>query len=376
MAVTALILATALQGAPLWTDAPDETFADGLETPEARAFDFWLGEWTTNWRPRDPDGLDFLAEGSHLRQHVYTMLDGKALVEFGEPLEIDPEVASGRGISVRYRDGETGEWIMVQNWPTAGFEGLAFTDQLMGPALRNRVQLYSHDAQRSTPDAPVVRRYTFSDIHDGSFRWEGASTADAGNSWQTWTIIDLDRIAPDARPLTRETGWPGQNGDLLCTTEPHGAFDGLAGNWTVTRTLADGRVTTGRLEAEKMLDGCAVGGLMTMDGHETLLIWSWSPILQHWVQFSLTDVPGERHSYAVARTGGEGAGFHHAPDLVIGSWQANFYDGFRNFTPSALTRWRWQSMTDDTVTIIAEMRADAEAEWIQSGTYTLSRSAE
>ncbi|MAC87723.1 hypothetical protein [Maricaulis sp.] len=373
MAVTALILATALQGATVWTDAPGEVFADGLERPEARAYDFWLGEWTTNWRPRDPDGLDFLAEGSHLRQHVYTMLDGKALVEFGEPLEVDPETASGRGISIRYLDGETGQWIMVQNWPTAGFDGLALTDQLMGPALRNRIQLYSHDAQRATPEAPVIRRYTFSDIHDGSFRWEGASTTDAGHTWQTWTIIDLDRIEPHARPLSPGTGGPGQAGDLLCPDEPHGAFDGLAGNWSVTRTDADGGATTGRFEAAKMLDGCAVGGLMRLDGQETFLIWSWSPILQHWVQFALSDRPGERHRYAIARAGGEAATFSDAPDLVIGSQQANYYDGFRNFIPSALARWRWETVTEDAITVVEEMRADSEAGWTQAATYTLTR---
>jgi len=373
MTSTIFAVAMALQTTTPWVDLPSETFAPAMETEDARAYDFWRGEWSTNWRPRDPEGLDFVREGTQLRQHVYTMLDGKALVEFGEPLEPDPTIASGRGISIRYLDGETGEWIMVQNWPNAGFDGLALTDQLMGPALRNRVQLYSHDAQRSTPDAPVVRRYTFSDIHEGSFRWEGASTFDGGTSWQTWTIIDLDRIATHAAPVNASTGWPGQHGDLLCPDQPHGAFDGLAGNWTVTLTAPDGTATTGRFEAARMLDGCAVGGLMMMDGHETLLIWSWSPILQHWVQFSLTDRPGERHSYAIARAGGEGADFHTAPDLVIASYQANFYDGFRTFIPSALARWRWSSMTDDRVTIDAETRLDSEADWSAAGTYTLTR---
>ncbi len=373
MTSTIFAMAMALQATTAWTDLPTESFAPDLATDEARAYDFWIGEWTTNWRPRDPDGLDFLPEGTHLRQHVYTMLDGKALVEFGEPLDPDPAIASGRGISIRYLDGETGEWIMVQNWPAVGFDGLALTDQLTGPALRNRVQLYSHDAQRSTPEAPVVRRYTFSDIHDGSFRWEGASTFDGGTSWQTWTMIDLDRIEAHAEPVSAATGWPGQHGDLLCPDEPHGAFDGLAGNWTVTFTAPDGGITSGRFEAAKMLDGCAVGGLMTMQGRETLLIWSWSPILQHWVRFSLDDEPGERHSYAIARSGGEDAVFYDAPDLVIASHQANVYDGFRNFTPSALMRWRWPEIADEAVTMIAESRADMETDWVSAGTYTLVR---
>ncbi|CAN0436537.1 unnamed protein product, partial [Ectocarpus sp. 13 AM-2016] len=75
----------ALQTTTPWVDLPSETFAPAMETEDARAYDFWRGEWTTNWRPRDPEGLDFVREGTQLRQHVYTMLDGKALVEFGEP---------------------------------------------------------------------------------------------------------------------------------------------------------------------------------------------------------------------------------------------------------------------------------------------------
>ncbi|WP_417493555.1 hypothetical protein [Maricaulis sp.] len=355
-----------------WGDAPETDFAAALQTPQARAFDFWIGEWRSNWRLRDPDGLGFAAEGQQVHQQVFTMLGGKAVVELAWPLEATDAAGRASGISIRYLDGETGDWIMAQHWPRPGWDGVAFMDQLIGPEENGRIELYSHDPARSTPETTSTRRYTFTDIKPDHFRWEGANTGDGGDSWSTWTVIDLYRLGQDAVSTPRGGPWPGFQPGRICSEAPHGAFDVLEGRWTVSGADANGEPVNGHLDAGRLLDGCAIAGVLDISGRETFLAWSWSSMLQLWTQFSLSDAPGERHRYAIASSGGEGAVFFDAPGATIASPTENYYAGLRGAPAAALDRWVWQRLDAEGAVIVQERRASPEADWTTASTYTLS----
>ena len=371
--LAAMISGPAWADGETWNDLPGDGFAPAYQSDEWRAYDFWVGEWWSNWRPREEDGLGHVLEGNRQHQFLFTILGGKALVELAQPLELDPDTPSGRGFSIRYRDGETGGWIMAQHWPNPGFDGAAFTDQLMGDWDGDRVQLYSHDIQRSTPEAVSVRRYSFTDIDHESIRWEGANTEDGGNSWSTWMVVDIHRMADYAPAAPRDQVWPGTQNRLLCADDAHRAFDGIAGRWSLSVELASGQRHEGRFDAAAMLDGCATAGLMRWGGHEYFLGWSWAPIFGSWVTLSLSDIPGERHQYAISPGGGEGSTFIHAPDLTISSQSQTYYRGLGTAASAGMSRIRYEEIGEARMVWIREIRDDAESAWREDARFVFTR---
>ena len=63
--------------------------------------------------------------------------------------------------------------------------------------------------------------------------------------------------------------YPDVRNELLCTTEPHGAFDSLQGRWTGEREF-DGRTQVATLHAGIALDGCSMLTLLQSGGISTL----------------------------------------------------------------------------------------------------------
>jgi hypothetical protein len=369
----AMILAAALQVAEeddgLWGDAPG-AIAPEYQNPGDRFYDFWAGEWRSNWRPREEDGLDHVETGVQNRQHVFTILGGKALLEFAEPFDLDPDTPAGRGFSLRYRNSD-GQWVMAQHWPNVGWDGVAFLDQLIGEEHHGRVQLYSYEPQVSTPDAPAARRYTFSDIAPERFRWDGANTSDAGDSWSVWQVVDFYRQAEHATRTPEGEAWPGHHNGLLCTDEPHGAFDAMRGRWTF-RFEREGRDTIdGALVMADMLEGCAIGGLIRMEGQEAFMGLAYSPMLQLWSMINLTDAPGEAHVYMIAPgAGGEGAVFRHMPELTITDKSANYYAGLAPATGGNI-RMIIETLGEDEMVWRREALRDED--WIDAGVMRFSR---
>ncbi len=376
----AVCLAGLLVTAPLhaqtdesWGDAPGSEFRAEFQSDDARAYDFWIGEWRSNWRPREEDGLDHVETGNQLRQHVFTILGGKALVEFAEPFELDRSVAAGRGFSIRYLDSETGGWIMAQHWPGPGWDGVAFMDQLMGDVHHGRVQVYSHDASQSTPEQASIRRYTFSDITAERFRWDGANTVDGGASWSTWQVVDFHRLGADATQTDRGQAWPGHHDGLLCPDEAHRAMDGMLGSWRSEFIPEGGSPIPGEFHAGLMLEGCGIGAISRIGSTEYFLSWAWSPTLGLWVQMTLSDRPGERHRYAISQTGGEGTVFLHAPGSTISSTTGNYYSALGTAASQSRSRQIIETMQPDLIEIRMQGRADADSEWANAGLLRLQR---
>lgn len=175
----ALLLATvALAGSPAAADAGPCT------SPEARGFDFWIGDWTIEQKIRLRDGSWLTLPA---RTSVSRALDGCALVErwegevqfFWEGM-VEPERIAG--LSVRAYDPAAGEWRI--HWMDT--RSPRFGPPYSGGFRDGRGE-FTREVQ--TADGSRLTRITFSGIRDDSVHWELAVSNDGGGTWSVlWTM--------------------------------------------------------------------------------------------------------------------------------------------------------------------------------------------
>ncbi|GJL91297.1 hypothetical protein [Hyphococcus sp.] len=359
---------------PSWADALDARVNDQYASEEHRAFDFWIGEWSANWRSKPEGEFYHEKEGSWTHQRVFPVLGGKALVELAWDRD-KPEEASQRGFSIRYYDSARERWVMAQNWPSAANQGSAFTDQLIGDEHLGRLSMYSLTERPNAEGEIVVqhRRYNFADVRPGvSFRWDGSNTPDKGATWFTWNVVDFMR-EQDLKPygLAGEA-FPGVHGNNLCTAEPHGALNGLQGVWAGAMTNASGAQSPARLSAGLVLDGCGVLSVLEAGGQRVLLAAGYLERFSHWVIFRLDDQPGTTHSYYVSRSAGDGASFEEAEKLVIVDEFSPYLRKASFNTDNAQRRIVFEALGDSMLVLREETRSGAG--WRQDARYELRRS--
>lgn len=147
----------------------------GCDSPEARQFDFWVGEWD----------LSFQDEGKVARSHnrITKILDGCALLEEfsgppGTPLQ-------GRSLSTF--DRLTHRW--KQTWVDNGATYLDFS----GGFADGRMVL-SREAQRD--GKRFLQRMVWQEIRANSLEWLWQRSDDGGRTWKTAWKIDYRRSAP------------------------------------------------------------------------------------------------------------------------------------------------------------------------------------
>ena len=355
-----------------WDAVLGTRITDAWSAPENRAFDFWIGEWRANWRPREEGHLNHVKEGTWTHQWVFPILDGKALVELAERRGAEDGEPSGRGFSIRYYDPAREEWVMAQHWPNPNFGGIAFTDQLIGAEHHGRLSMYSVDTRPKPDGSRDHRRYNFSDIAPDRFRWDGSNTSDVGATWTTWQVVDFYRIGQQPALPAAGGPFPGVYNEQLCTEEPHRALDGLQGVWEGTAEIG-GVETPARLTVGKLLDGCAVAGVLERpsDGFKRFVAWSYSPAFGAWIEFHLDDAPGAVHSYRLALAAGPDAVFTEAPDLAIKDDITPMVTRESFDTEAGAERTTWRALGDDAIEFDEETRSgDA---WTTSVSYRLSR---
>lgn len=358
-----------------WDAVLDTTISPDWADAENRAFDFWIGEWRANWRPRSEGQLVHDAEGTWTHQRVFPIFDGKAIVELAESENAPDGEPSGRGFSIRYFDPARERWIMAQHWPNPNFDGVAFTDQLIGFEHHGRLSMYSRDSRPHPDGGADHRRYNFSDIAEDRFRWDGSNTSDDGATWTTWQVVDFHRTGPQPA-LPRAGGpFPGVYDEHLCADPPHRALDALEGAWTGTVTFDDERVEPARLTAGRLLDGCAVVGVVAHEtsGFKRLIAWSYSSLFGAWASLRLDNRPGSPHSYEIASEAGSEAVFVEAPSLAIANEQDRYMIPAGFDTSRALTRTRWTSFTNVEVSFEEDARDAPDAEWRTTARYALRR---
>jgi hypothetical protein len=159
-------------------------------SPEARAFDFWIGNWAIQQRILQQDGTWFRAEAT---TSVSPTLNGSALLEhwvgtvqfFWEGMNT-PQMM--QGLSIRAYDPQTGKWYIHWMDTRAPY----FGDPYIGNFDQNQGEFYR---EWRTPQGKRLGRITFSEITLDSVVWDLAMSTDEGQTWTTLWIMEMSRIS-------------------------------------------------------------------------------------------------------------------------------------------------------------------------------------
>ena len=186
--IRARALATALvaSGPPL---ALAQLADPACTSPEARQFDFWLGDWTIEQRILRQDGsyAEFPA-----RTSVRPTAAGCALIEewrgtvqfFWTGMDAPAEL---HGLSVRAWDPATHAWVI--HW-------LDDMDPALGEPFVGGFEEGSGTFTRTTTGPDGVERFSrirFERRADGVVEWSLATSRDAGESWTTLWSMHMTR---------------------------------------------------------------------------------------------------------------------------------------------------------------------------------------
>jgi len=151
---------------------------NSCDSPEAKQFDFWIGDWSIDQEILQKSGewLKLKAETK-----VSRVWDGCALIEnwkgnvqfFWEGMD-QPEKM--RGYSLRYFDAVKKKWTITwyddRSQKATFFEGI-FVDSV-GKFYRNST---------STEGKDMITRIIFSDISASFVKWQLSVSNDNGKSW-------------------------------------------------------------------------------------------------------------------------------------------------------------------------------------------------
>lgn len=259
------------------TAQPKDDQAPACPAPEARQFDFWIGEWDVqNWHrnPQTPNDATWYDTGVATNR-VYAILDGCAIVEHWMGRL---SYGTTHGFSVRAYDPEQDQWVLVLYWPNA--TGGTF-GTLEGIFQHGRGEFYSDytDAQGQQ----VENRYSFSDITPEAFRWDAATSTDSRVTWKPGWIMEFSRRDPLLDP-------PLFNGPTLsndwCATPEARTFDPFAGEWTGSQ--GEAAVT---VKAYPILNGCAMIDFTEIEAaprpYKRFRVRAYDAARKVWVQYAI-----------------------------------------------------------------------------------------
>ena len=143
--------------------------------PEARQFDFWLGEWKVAW-----DASSGMPAGTGVNR-IARILDGCAIEENFRTDEADPLV--GRSLSAWNPTRKQWQQTWVDN--QGGY--LDFTGGLKDGRMTLLREGAGRDGRR------LLQRMTFEDVRPDALVWRWESSAD-GREWKTNWLIRYTRI--------------------------------------------------------------------------------------------------------------------------------------------------------------------------------------
>jgi len=309
-----LAVALLLAAAPEVGAAPRAEDHQDCPAPEARAFDFWIGEWDVLNRGLQPDGTWAVTGRSSAR--IVPVLSGCAIVEHWRG------TAWGRktvGFSVRTWDPSRQAWVLVLNWPGDGRPGFG---ELEGTFRHGRGELFFEG--RDPEGSPQQNRYTFSDIGPDSLRWDAARSTD-GASWLTFWIMEFTRRSREA-PALYHGPWIVDGRERGCPGDEIAAMDFLAGSWRGTETVhepAGQAPRSVRLEVYPILEGCALMDReWSGEDEERFAVRSWDAPREQWVEYALRSGP-----HGFVRAAGQVSGAR--AELLVGAAEEGVEPGRR-----------------------------------------------
>ena len=262
-------------------------------------YNFWLGHWDVTWKLWNNGGVyqDF----NNSQHRLFAVLNGKVLIE----LAYGDSVINGSkttGFSIRYFDEALDKWVMFQSWPGRNAPNVS---SLLGKFHHKRIELFQNGVttrpQLGHPaGTPYSNRYTFSDTHKNSFRWESSYSLDSLRTWHTRSIAEGTRMN-DFDSLVDEKGnWftyaDGCNCDdsLLMPLKPY------LGNWSGEIEYSEkGNKINGTVfrALHPFLGGCAALGYQinfTEKGmHKEIIFVTYLPQQDEWLFYTLNDKMGQ-----------------------------------------------------------------------------------
>lgn len=143
--------------------AQQPTSKPACDTPEHRAFDFWIGEWRAY-----VTGTDDLAGLSTIARE-----DGGCVVT--EHWRSQRSAYTGRSLNIF--NAETGHW--EQFWVDSSGDITHF----IGNPMPDGMQLTAEDDVGPGQPTPIFNRMTFTRNPDGSVRQHGQASTDRGKTW-------------------------------------------------------------------------------------------------------------------------------------------------------------------------------------------------
>jgi hypothetical protein len=143
-------------------------------SPEARQFDFWLGQWDLSWPAEQSGGTEGeTATGANRISRLF----GDCVIE--ENFSTGDGTFQGHSVSVY--DEKAGLWR--QTWVDSSGGYLVFTGSFDGGAMT----LSTNPVDRG--DEVVVQRMVFGQIREDSLEWAWQGSRDGGVTWtDLWNI--------------------------------------------------------------------------------------------------------------------------------------------------------------------------------------------
>ncbi len=258
------------------------------DAPEARQFDFWIGEWDVSNRqanPAAPSNSTLYATGS-AELRVYPVADGCGLVEHWEG-----NLGWGRvlGFSLRAYDPRTDSWSILLNWPAPNSGTPATFSTFEGGFRHGRGEFFNSIVGA---DGNVTKsRFTFSDISSNRYRWDGASSTDDGLTWKTTWIMEGNRRDTLTNGPVRAGPQLASAADDCAATPESEALAFLEGAWT---GQTEDEVPV-QLEVIPIVGGCAFMEFLTVGttpGWKEFRVRAYQPQESQWIQYAVDNESG------------------------------------------------------------------------------------
>ena len=244
----ACILASALGStapAPSSEDAHTPAQA-GANVIGSHGFDFLFGEWRVHHRRLKADTHKWGEFDGTCR--VRPLLDGSANLE---EQVLNSPTGTYRAVGLRSYDAKTAQWSI--RWLDGRYPSYPLDPPVKG-GFENGVGTFYSDYMDN--GKPMRVRFLWSHITSTTARWEQATSADAGKTWDTNWIMEFQRVsAQSSRHVAKLT-----QADAGLTGSH--AFDFLVGDWRVRHryfrvATRDWKDVDGTCDNRPLMDGWA-----------------------------------------------------------------------------------------------------------------------